>query len=263
MFGDFLSSLIVFIVVISRRRSSSSSQPTQPSYHLGLARKRKDSTTKQPKIKGFRFTRPRLRDNTQKKTPPLEFKACLATALSLPHQTLKHPTWWWWWSDFSLSIIPWTYLNSSTWQGIVIVPFWSNPYSSSASLSSCMNNGWLKYNTGTTNLCCSAPCPTLIAKHPFGTSLITCFFPWWRRCKWKFLKLFSPLPIFRTKQNNWENKDRQNPNLFFFFYLTLISEKLKSLQENERKGPRVCCDCLLEERKRRISKRPGDVGHGW
>lgn len=115
-------------------------------------------------------------------------------------QARKHPIAWWWWRDFSLSIMPWTFLNSSTWQGMVMVPFWSNPYSSSASFRSCKNSGWLKYITGTTNLCCSSPWPTLIARHPFGTSLTSCFFPWWwwwrwGRCRWKPRRLFSPLPI--------------------------------------------------------------------
>ena len=146
--------------------------------------------------------------------------------LFFPHQKPKHPIWWWWWwKDFSLSIKPLMFLNSSTWHGMVMVPFWSKPYSSSASFNSCMKRGWLKYITGTTNLCCSSPWPTLIAMQPFGiASLSTCllFFPWspwwwwwwlwwWRRwrCKWKLLGLFSALPISAKPQRNHKDTPKR------------------------------------------------------
>lgn len=158
------------------------------------------------------------------------------------NQTLKHPIWWWWWRDFSLSIKPWTYLNSSTWQGIVIVPFWSNPYSFSASFSSCMNSGWLKYITGTMNLCCSSPWPTLTAKHPFGTSLTTCFLPWWwwrcGRCRWKFLRLLSPEPIlpFCTKIRSQKNNEIYgNPSFLFLLLSQKIREKEKVFSTRKQK----------------------------
>lgn len=118
-------------------------------------------------------------------------KTCRIYFVYVQNETRKQPTWWlWWlwrrWNEFSRSIIPCTCRNSSTWQGIAMVPFWSNPYSSSASFSNCMNRGWLKYITGTTNLCCSSPfCPTLTAKHPFGTAAPDC-------------RRLSPLPIPTT-----------------------------------------------------------------
>lgn len=103
------------------------------------------------------------------------------------NQTLKHQAWWWWWwwwRHVSLSMMPWTVRKCSTWHGMVMGPFWSNPYSSSASLSNFMNSGWFMYMTGITNLCCSSPCPTSTAKHPFGTSFRS-FFSWWWWWKWR------------------------------------------------------------------------------
>ncbi|CAL9082140.1 unnamed protein product, partial [Musa acuminata var. zebrina] len=62
----------------------------------------------------------------------------------------------------------WTRRKYLTWQGMVIAPWWSKPYSSSASLSSRTKSGWLRYSTGTTNRCgCSPSPPTLIPIHPF------------------------------------------------------------------------------------------------
>ena len=109
-----------------------------------------------------------------------------------------------------------------------MVPFWSKPYSSSASFNNCMKSGWLKYITGTTNLCCSSPWPTFIAINPFGiTSLNTLlllllmlllfFSPCWRRwrCKWKLLGLiFSPWPISAKKHTN-----KNTPKRFKLFYV--------------------------------------------
>jgi len=139
---------------------------------------------------------------------------------------------------FSLSIMPWTYINSSTWQGIVMVPFWSKPYSSSASFNNCMNSGWLKYMTGTTNLCCSSPWPTLIAKHPFGTSL-ACFLWWWwwrlGRWRWKFFRLFSPPPIIISislqKKRKKRKKERRRIKTLEFFLL-LLTFPDKNLVQN-------------------------------
>jgi len=159
--------------------------------------------------------------------------------------------------DFSLSIMPWTFLNSSTWQGILMVPFWSKPYSSSASFNNCMNSGWLKYMTGTTNLCCSSPWPTLIAKHPFGTSL-ACFLWWWRwgRCRWKFLRLFSPLPIIISLQKKNKRQERRKT-------LGALSSFEKISVQNKGRWPRICCHGLVEEGWRRVCEGPWYVCHGW
>ncbi|CAL9065912.1 unnamed protein product [Musa acuminata subsp. burmannicoides] len=66
-------------------------------------------------------------------------------------------------------MMPWTWRNCSTWQGMVMAPVWWNPYSSSAARSRATKSGWLRYPTGTTNRCCSSPAPpTRIAIHPLG-----------------------------------------------------------------------------------------------
>lgn len=143
------------------------------------------------------------------------------------HEGLKQPmTWWWWWGSFSLSMRSWTYLNSSTWQGIIMVPCWSKPYSFSASFRSWENSGWLRYITGTTNFCCSSsPSPTLIGKHPFGIrSLVTNFFLWWRQWWWwwwwsvsaaSLKSLFDPLNI----TNNLQDKNT-DPQCLRFGYIS-------------------------------------------
>jgi len=120
----------------------------------------------------------------------------------------KQPTCWW--RFLSLSIKPRTFLNSSTWQGIVMVPFWSNPYSSSASFNSWMKRGWLKYITGTTNLCCSSPRPTFIAINPFGTPLNSCLCWRWCLCKWRLFGLFSTKPIFAKPKRNTKRPKYSN-----------------------------------------------------
>jgi len=107
----------------------------------------------------------------------------------------------WFWVDISLSMRSWTYLKSFKWQGIIMVPCWSKPYSSSASFSSWENKGWLRYIIGITIFSCSSPCPTLIGKNPFGMSLITTFFLW----GWSFVtgtspNLFSSLSHIRREQ---------------------------------------------------------------
>ncbi|KAG0516199.1 hypothetical protein BDA96_10G341600 [Sorghum bicolor] len=62
--------------------------------------------------------------------------------------------WWfrWWW------MMPWTRRKWSTPQGMVMAPFCSKPYSSSAALSSATNRGCFRYPTGTTNRSSSSSC---------------------------------------------------------------------------------------------------------
>lgn len=113
--------------------------------------------------------------------------------------------WCWCWLDMSLWMRSWTYLKSLRWQGMIMVPCWSKPYSSSASLSSWENKGWLRYITGITIFSCSSPCPTLIGKNPFGISLITTFFlcGWWRHGRLLIAtspKLLSPLSHITRQQ---------------------------------------------------------------
>ena len=114
--------------------------------------------------------------------------------------------WWCWVEDMSLWMRSWTYLKSLTWQGMIMVPCWWKPYSSSASFRSRENKGWLRYITGITIFSCSSPCPTLIGKNPFGISLITTFFLcgwWWGHGKLVTAtspKLFSSLSHIRRQQ---------------------------------------------------------------
>lgn len=101
----------------------------------------------------------------------------------------------------SLLIRSWTLWKSETWQGIMIVPFCSNPYSSSAFLRSSWNKGWFICAAGITKRCRSSSLPTYTATQPLGTSLrkscassseLPCPSSWWwwwgGKCKWKWGK---------------------------------------------------------------------------
>ncbi|NP_001145662.2 uncharacterized protein LOC100279159 [Zea mays] len=121
----------------------------------------------------------------------LDRSTSLHTTADRPIQARKQPAMWkwlllwcppppppppppetrWWW------MMPWTRRKWSTPQGMVMAPFCSKPYSSSAALSSATKSGCVRYPTGTTNRSSSSssslwPPPagptTRTAIHPLG-----------------------------------------------------------------------------------------------
>lgn len=72
-----------------------------------------------------------------------------------------------------------------------------------------MNNGWLKYKTGTTNLRFSSSLdPTLIAKQPFGTSLTPCLMLFLKRFEWKLLRFFPREPIISKRRREKKTEEK-------------------------------------------------------